>query len=388
MKILEIREKTVPLNSAISNAYINFSQMTASIVSIVTDQYIDGEQIIGFGFNSNGRYGQGSLMRERLFPRIYDLSEGDYQSDNLDNIDPFKLWNAMLTNEKPGGHGERAVAVGTIDMAIWDLVSKIAGKPLWKYLSEKFNKGNYDKSVFVYAAGGYYQPDKEVDGLIEEIQSYIDLGFSVVKIKVGGGDVNIDIKRIEAALNLLGSGKKLAIDANGRFNHEQAVTFAEIIEPYKLRWYEEPGDPLDFDLMSTVAKNYYEPLATGENLFSLQDATNLIRYGGLRPDKDILQFDPALSYGLVEFLRIIQMLESSGWSRKACIPHGGHLMALNIAAGLGLGGNESYPGVFEPFGGFFDGAKVEGEIVKLHDMPGIGFEGKSDLINLLRTSLK
>ena len=188
-------------------------------------------------------------------------------------------------------------------------------------------------------------------------------------------------------MNLLGSGKKLAIDANGRFNHEQAITFAEIIEPYKLRWYEEPGDPLDFDLMSTVAKNYYEPLATGENLFSLQDATNLIRYGGLRPDKDILQFDPALSYGLVEFLRIIQMLESSGWSRKACIPHGGHLMALNIAAGLGLGGNESYPGVFEPFGGFFDGAKVEGEIVKLHDMPGIGFEGKSDLINLLRTSL-
>ena len=388
MKILEIREKTVPLQSSISNAYINFSQMTASIVAVVTDQFIDGEQVIGFGFNSNGRYGQGALMRERLIPRIISSNEEKHQTKSGDNLDPFKLWNTMMANEKPGGHGERAVAVGTIDMAIWDAVAKIAEKPLWKYLSENFNAGKSKKNVFVYAAGGYYQPGKQEEGLKEEIQSYLDLGFSVVKIKVGGSSIDLDKKRIETALALLGSGKNLAVDANGYFNLSEAMAFAEMITPYNLRWYEEPGDPLDYELTSALVNNYLGVIATGENLFSVQDATNLIRYGGLRPDQDILQFDPALSYGLVEFLRIIQMLESSGWSRKACIPHGGHLMALNIAAGLGLGGNEAYPGVFQPFGGFYDGAVVEGEEVKLHELPGIGFEGKNDLINLLISCLK
>tara|TARA_Y100000814_G_scaffold272862_1_gene230571 strand:- start:82 stop:1251 length:1170 start_codon:yes stop_codon:yes gene_type:complete len=388
MKILEIREKTVPLQSSISNAYINFSQMTASIVAVVTDQFIDGEQVIGFGFNSNGRYGQGALMRERLIPRLISSNEEEHQTKSGDNLDPFKLWNTMMANEKPGGHGERAVAVGTIDMAIWDAVAKIAEKPLWRYLSENFNGGKSKKNVFVYAAGGYYQPGKQEEGLKEEIQSYLDLGFSVVKIKVGGSSIDLDKKRIETALALLGSGKNLAVDANGYFNLSEAMAFAEMITPYNLRWYEEPGDPLDYELTSALVNNYLGVIATGENLFSVQDATNLIRYGGLRPDQDILQFDPALSYGLVEFLRIIQMLESSGWSRKACIPHGGHLMALNIAAGLGLGGNEAYPGVFQPFGGFYDGAVVEGEEVKLHELPGIGFEGKNDLINLLISCLK
>ena len=388
MKILEIREKTVPLQSSICNAYINFSQMTASIVAVVTDQFIDGEQVIGFGFNSNGRYGQGALMRERLIPRLISSNEEEHQTKSGDNLDPFKLWNTMMANEKPGGHGERAVAVGTIDMAIWDAVAKIAEKPLWRYLSENFNGGKSKKNVFVYAAGGYYQPGKQEEGLKEEIQSYLDLGFSVVKIKVGGSSIDLDKRRIETALALLGSGKNLAVDANGYFNLSEAMAFAEMITPYNLRWYEEPGDPLDYELTSALVNNYLGVIATGENLFSVQDATNLIRYGGLRPDQDILQFDPALSYGLVEFLRIIQMLESSGWSRKACIPHGGHLMALNIAAGLGLGGNEAYPGVFQPFGGFYDGAVVEGEEVKLHELPGIGFEGKNDLINLLISCLK
>jgi len=138
-------------------------------------------------------------------------------------------------------------------------------------------------------------------------------------------------------------------------------------------------DPLDFELQATL-RNYYEnPMATGENLFSMQDARNLIRYGGMRPDRDWLQFDCALSYGLVEYLRTLEMLEQHGWSPSRCVPHGGHQMSLNIAAGLGLGGNESYPDLFQPFGGFPDGVKVLDGHVTLPDLPGIGFEGKADL---------
>ncbi len=106
-------------------------------------------------------------------------------------------------------------------------------------------------------------------------------------------------------------------------------------------------------------------MATGENLFSHQDARNLIRYGGMNPDRDWLQFDCALSYGLVEYLRTLEMLKENGWSTRRVVPHGGHQMSLNIAAGLHLGGNESYPGVFQPFGGFADGIAVENGYVGL-----------------------
>ena len=120
-------------------------------------------------------------------------------------------------------------------------------------------------------------------------------------------------------------------------------------------------------------------MATGENLFSMQDARNLIRYGGMRPDRDWLQFDCASSYGLVEYLRTLEMLRENGWSPSRCIPHGGHQLSLNIAAGLGLGGNESYPDLFQPYGGFPDGVRVEGGLIMMPELVGIGFEGKADL---------
>ena len=114
-------------------------------------------------------------------------------------------------------------------------------------------------------------------------------------------------------------------------------------------------------------------------LFSMQDARNLIRYGGMRPERDWLQFDSALSYGLVEYLRTLEMLKANGWSPPRCVPHGGHQMSLAIAAGLGLGGNESYPDLFQPYGDFPDGVSVDNGHVTLPELPGIGFEGKADL---------
>jgi L-alanine-DL-glutamate epimerase-like enolase superfamily enzyme len=159
--------------------------------------------------------------------------------------------------------------------------------------------------------------------------------------------------------------------------------YAEALSEYDLFWYEEPVDPLDFEAQRAVAEAYPGALATGEDLFSMPDARNLIRYGGLRRDHDWLQFDCALSYGLVEYLRILRMLTENGWQASRCIPHGGHQLSLNIAAGLGLGGNESYPDLFQPFGGFPDSATVEDGYVTLPDLPGIGFEGKQDLYALM-----
>jgi len=379
VKITEIRESTRSIQSQIRNAYIDFSKMNLSLVAVVTDVIRNGKPVIGYGFNSNGRYGQGHLMRERFIPRILEAPADSLLDDSRQNLDPHKIWATMMTNEKPGGHGERSVAVGTMDMAIWDAVAKIAGKPLYQLLAERYGNGQANRKVFVYAAGGYYWPGKGLEGLTGEMQSYLDRGYSVVKMKIGGASLSEDCQRIEAVLKMLAPGQRLAVDANGRFDLPTAIAYAKALAGYNLFWYEEAGDPLDYDLQAALAPHYAPPMATGENLFSMQDARNLIRYGGMRPDRDWLQFDCALSYGLVEYLRTLDMLRENGWSPSRCIPHGGHQMSLAIAAGLGLGGNESYPDLFQPYGGFPDGVKVENGFVHLPELPGIGFEGKADL---------
>ncbi|MGO1173332.1 MAG: mandelate racemase/muconate lactonizing enzyme family protein [Actinomycetaceae bacterium] len=383
MRIVEIRERTFPISSPIRNAYIDFSRMTLSLVAVVTDVVRDGRPVVGYGFNSNGRYGQGSMMRERFIPRLLEADPASLVDATGENLDPSAVWDAMMSNEKPGGHGERSVAVGTIDMAVWDAVAKIAGVPLYQLLADRYGQGTPDREVFVYAAGGYYYPGQDLRALQDEMRSYVDRGYTVVKKKIGGADLETDLRRIDAIHEVIDGHATLAVDANGKFDLETALRYGQALGQYDLFWYEEAGDPLDYELQAQLSQAYPGPMATGENLFSVQDARNLIRYGGMRRDRDWLQFDCALSYGLVEYLRILDMLREHDWSPTRCIPHGGHQMSLSIAAGLGLGGNESYPDLFQPFGGFPDGARVEGGKVTLPELPGIGFEGKTDLFALM-----
>jgi len=384
VRIVDVRETVVPIRSDIRNAFIDFSHMTASVVALVTDAVRDGRPVVGYGFNSNGRYAQRGLLRERFIPRLRAAEPGSLLNEEGTNLSPEKVWACLMKNEKPGGHGERSVAVGVLDMAVWDAVAKAEGLPLYRYLGEKYRGGRFEKKVSVYAAGGYYYPGKDIEALKREMQSYLDRGYTTVKMKIGGAPLDDDIRRIEAVLAVVGEGSRLAVDANGRFDLETAAAYADALRPYGLRWYEEAGDPLDYALQAELAGRYEGPMATGENLFSVQDARNLIRYGGMRPDRDILQFDPALGYGLVEYLRILEMIEAHGWSRASCIPHGGHQMALSIAAGLGLGGNESYPDVFKPFNGFADGVAVEAGRVGFPEVPGIGLEEKKALAPVLK----
>ena len=385
MKIVDFKEITVPISSNIQNAYINFSHMDVSLLALVTDIKRNGKPVVGYGFNSNGRYAQSWLLKERFLPRLNQASPTEILNSEGSNFDPSKIWDILMMNEKPGGHGERSVAVGIIDMAIWDLAAKIEEKPLYQLLSERYNNGKYDSKIFVYAAGGYYYPGKDLLQLENEIKRYLDLGFNVVKIKIGGVSLKKDLQRIEKVLSLLGKGQKLAVDANGRFDLKTAQTYAQMLSEFDLMWYEEAGDPLDFELQKELCQYYDGAMATGENLFSLQDARNLIRYAGLRPEKDFLQFDCALSYGLVEYLRILEMLKAHHWSLQRLIPHGGHQLSSHICAGLGLGGNEAYPEVFTPFGNFPDNHDVVDGHIRLTETPGIGFENISELYKLMKS---
>src|SRR5436190_10196811 len=101
VRILDVREVTKPISSPIRNAYIDFSKMTSSLVAVVTDVVRDGRRVIGYGFNSNGRYGQGGLIRERFRDRILEAKPASLLNEDETNLDPHRIWAKMMSNEKP-----------------------------------------------------------------------------------------------------------------------------------------------------------------------------------------------------------------------------------------------------------------------------------------------
>ena len=231
----------------------------------------------------------------------------------------------------------------------------------------------------VYAAGGYYYPQDSAQRLTDELKGYRDQGYHAFKIKIGGAPLDQDLARIHQAIEVAGAASAVAVDANGRFDREDAMAYGAALEPLGLRWYEEPGDPLDFELNRALTSTFGGVVATGENLFSCADVANLARYGGMRPGVDVFQHDPGLSYGLSHYLLTLQALTDLGFERSQCIPHGGHLINLHIVTALGLGGCEAYPGVFQPFGGYSAECRLAEGRISASDAPGFGLEQKAEL---------
>jgi D(-)-tartrate dehydratase len=385
MRIVDIRECAVPLKSEIRNSSFDFSEMTTSVVAVITDVVRDRAPVVGFAFNSTGRYACGAAMRARFIPRILSADPRYLLDETHENFDPAKILAAMMQREKSGGHSERSIAIGTIEVAVWDAAAKIVGKPLHRLLAERYNGGRIANRVFCYVGGGWYAPGQTVKDLQDEMRRHLDAGYTMVKMKVGGLPLADDVRRVEAVKTTLPIHAQLAVDANAKFGREEAFAYAQALAPFRLRWFEEPCDPLDFALLADIAARYEPPLATGENLFSTQDVENLVRFGGLRPDRnDVIQIDPPQAYGIAQYAHTVAMLERHGWPRSALFPHGGNQMALAIAAGFGLGGAESYPGVFGAFGGFADDANLDDGYITLSERPGIGFEGQSALYSVMK----
>ncbi|MEI7806664.1 MAG: enolase C-terminal domain-like protein [Hyphomicrobiales bacterium] len=383
MKILDIRETAIPLRSQLANSSFDFTEMTTSVVAVITDAVRGGKPVVGYAFNSTGRYACGAQMRARFIPRILAADPKTLLDESGDNLDPAKILACMMRREKAGGHSERSIPIGTIEVAVWDAVAKIAEKPLHVVLAERFNGGKIPEKVFCYVGGGWYTPGQTIKDLQDEMRRHLAAGYTQVKMKVGGLPLNEDVKRVEAVLQVMGSGTNLAVDANCKFERNEAFAYAKALAPFKLRWFEEPCDPLDYALTAELASVYAPPLATGENLFSTQDVENLVRFGGLRAH-DIIQIDPPQACGITQYSRTLDMLARHKWPRVSLFPHGGNQMSLAIAAGFGLGGAESYPGVFGDFGGFADDARIEGGFISLSQRPGIGFEGQAGLYKIMR----
>ncbi len=343
--------------------------MTASAVAIISDVIRDGKLVIGFAFDSFGRYSHGGILRERFIPRVLDAKPDDYQDQERSGPDPFKIWNLAMAGEKPGGHGDRSGAVGLLDAAVWDLVAKLEDKPLWHILSERFGEDIEQEKVPVYATTGHYHSKNDISRLGNDVKTCLDRGFTKIKIKAGGATLSEDERRIDTALGIIDGQGSLALDLNGMMSQEEAGLFIKQIGDRDLAWIEEPVGPLDFEATKAVAGSTNIPIATGENLFSAEDTRNLLLYGGLRPNRDILQMDISLSYGIVEYLRILDELKRHGWPRSQCAPHAGHLLAFNTVAGLGLGLHET-----TPYGPLSSVLNVRDGVAQLTTSPGVGFE--------------
>ena len=384
MRIVDIRETAVPLKSNLTNSSFDFTEMTTSIVAVLTDVVRDGRPVVGFAFNSTGRYACGAQMRERFIPRILKADPASLVDAAGNNIDPERVVAAMSRREKIGGDAERSIGMGTIEVAAWDAAAKIAGVPLHRLLADRYSAGRVPAQVFCYVGGGWYRPGQTIGDLQDEMRGHLDAGYTMVKMKVGGLPLAEDCKRIEAVLEALAGRASLAVDANGKFERAEALAYAKALRPFGLKWFEEPCHPLDYALHAEIAAAYDAPLATGENLYSTQDVENLVRFGGLRAGRDFIQVDPPQAYGIAQYGKTVAMLEGRNWSRASLFPHGGNQMSLAIAAGFGLGGAESYPGVFGAFGGFADDAVIDNGFLPLSDRPGIGFEGQAELYALMR----
>ena len=384
MRIVDIRERSVAI-SRYTDPTIPSGGLTTSIVAVTTDAVRDGRPVIGYGFGSIGRFAQGGLIRERFAPRLLAAADGALADASGTNLDPFRAGSLMMAGEKPGGHGERCVAVGTLDMALWDAAAKIAGLPLHRFLAGRLGRGDsVPDRVPVYAGGGYPYPADDLARLAEEMRRLADLGYTRAKIKIGAAGLAQDLRRIEVAAAVLGDAGRLAVDAMNAYDGHAALAAAAALAPLGLWWFEDVCDPLDFSTQAAVAAAYPGPIAAGEALFSAAEARLLALQGGLRPDRDILLFDPVHCYGLPGTLQIIDVMVAAGWPRRAFWPHGGHLFALHVVAALGLGGAEVNPLSFRPFGGLGDGAMATDGFAGLPQAPGIGFEERAELAAIFR----
>jgi L-alanine-DL-glutamate epimerase-like enolase superfamily enzyme len=403
MKIVSIHEATLPIGSAMRNASIAFDQMTASALVIRTDQSMGGEALVGLAFDSIGRYGKGGLLRERFIPRLLAAAPTDLL-DEHGHIDPSRCQAVLMRGEKQGGHGERPGAVGLLDAALWDLRAKQQGLPLWQCLRQSTGSiasvSSFAASapvtataplsatatdaatsapprIATYASCGHFTDNPDPQALRDEVAQCLAWGYTTVKIKLSGRDARLDAQRIASALSAGLAPAQLAVDLNGQWDARCSDVLA-VLAAQPLAWVEEPTPALDYAAMAAFCQGYGGPVATGENLFSGDDATNLLRYGGLRPAHDRLQMDISLSYGVGEYIRMIERAESLGWSRQAFWPHAGHLFAAHVVAGLGLGSHESAPDAARLYGGFWDGVPVVDGHIGLPPHPGVGFEHKAN----------
>jgi L-alanine-DL-glutamate epimerase-like enolase superfamily enzyme len=378
VKIVSVRAKTCRIETQLYNARGSRTQSAVTLLAAVTDVVRSGRPVIGFSFSGTGFLPPTAQLQDRFSPRILALGDRELDLEPA-AFDPAAALAAITKGEKFGGDAERSTAVGTLEVAIWDAVAKIAGLPAYQLIAQKYGRDEIKHKIECYVGGGWYGPKKTTADLHDEVARYLELGYRTVKVKVGGLPVKDDLARLDMVLSQVGDPSRLAVDANSALGPDRRSAYAQALKGYNLRWFEEPAHPNDYQANADFIAEYGNPVATGENQFSLEELRNLVRYGGMRPGKDLLQWDIPHCYGVEMTSRIIAMLADYGWSVDSMFPHGGNQIALNACGAFGFGACEAYPDAFGAFSGYADNLKVQEGFISLGDWEGFGFEAQSEL---------
>ena len=287
MKVTAVEATTcvVPLERGIAFATRAVSERHYTLVRVRTDTGAEG-----IGFCYGGTRG-GRLATLAVRELLRDLVVG------RDPHDVEAIWEAMFREALlQGRRGAVVRAISAVDQALWDAVSREAGLPLHRYLG-----GYRTEMAPAYASGGYYAEGKTPDDLADEVRGYVDMGFTAVKIKVGGVSTADDADRIAAARETVGPGVELFLDANNAWRDAaSAIRAVRAWEEWDPGWIEEPLMPDDVDGHARVAESVATPVATGEIHATRWDFLQLVDRGAA----DVLQPDAGVCGGITEWRRI------------------------------------------------------------------------------------
>ncbi len=284
-----------------------------------------------------------------------------------------RLWKKMFQDWRHPKLDE-VMAIGKVDIALWDLVGKITNQPVWRLL------GGANNRVRVYGAGGMYVPGKGIQELVDEMVGFVNAGWGAVKMKVGRLTVREDVARVKAVRDAIGPDVDLMIDINHAMSPSEAILFGRQVEEFRPYWIEEPVDPWDYKGCAEVARALDVPVATGENISTRYTFRDLIDARGA----DIIQADAYICGGITEWHRIAAYAAANNLPMA---PHGNphigsHCVAgvpngLIVEAGMYMGIKPEIPLIIEPL------VPDQGYLNMAED-PGFGFKVDREAIEFVR----
>ena len=284
-------------------------------------------------------------------------------------FDVERIWDRMYRyNRKPVAKGSYIEVMGSVDMAVWDIIGKALNLPVYKVL------GGFQKKIRVYAAGGYYEEGKTIDDLVSEMEGYVAEGFHAIKMKVGGAPFGEDVDRVKAVREALGPDIDMLIDANNKWNAYEAIRFGRAIEKYNPFWFEEPVEPDDFDGCAEVKQALDIPIVAGENEFTRWGCRDLIQAGSA----DILNLDTVKAGGITEYRKIAALASAF---HIPVAPHGSPHMAMHLLASLDNALiMETYPAVESQYNPVLPLYPVKDGYVTVPETPGLGIDPDPELV--------
>jgi len=275
-----------------------------------------------------------------------------------------ELWKAT---EYQGVQGLGQFAIAAVDIAIWDILGKAAGLPVYKML------GAYADSVPAYSmCGWYFDNDGDLSQFKQAVAAAFDEGFPAVKIKVGRADLRDDTRRIETALTIAGKDRRVMVDANQVFNLNEAIRRGRIYQQMGCYWYEEPMPPYDHVAYAELARELDIRIATGENEYTKYAYADLISRRGV----DIVQPDNRRSGGVSEWMEIAAIAAGFGLDVAS---HGGGaanvhmLLAMPNAIYLESGSLKGTPSTVEAL-------RMRDGRILAPELPGMGSELRPEFI--------